>query len=307
MEIAYFSKTGDVVTIDKSNIKPYNIPKTNKSQNCPYGLNVLLGHHNYKPITFPNPISTIKPFLTAIDNLNLSTNQYSLISPSSLYQYIIISKHSSFTVIRKNSLTIIYNNDSRFSQNIKMSYVGIRFEDLLTGPTHQKTFSNSNSYYSIIEHTPTKNHLALYFSEIDSIDPISNKYTEIKLILCRGRKPHHSEHNQSRILNLLNYNNPYFIDFLKKLIVQCHFSLIDNVLIGVRDDSFNIRNITNFSIINHIIPFVKNHDKSWNLQEKLQKLDLIIKTIIEDKSIVKIITGPETILEREGMSNLTFD
>lgn len=250
-EVYYFSDDHSSVTLDKSQILPYKIPTG------AYNMNICLGYKNYIPKTFKAEESTCYSLLKSIllKNLELDKEGYKIISQSSFFQYSITKRASVFYILYSKGKIFIANSDRRLGQDQKLSYIGIRFEDLLTHNGIFKTVDNRNSFYSTRELT-IDGIKCLYCAEIDSCDPTSNEYTEIKMVLCRGVMPTRKQKRSTK-LKLIGYNNAYYNIFLFRLIVQCQFSGIDNVVIGVRDSSFNVRNIDNYSIKSDIEPFFK--------------------------------------------------
>lgn len=254
-EIAFFSDSAGDVTLTKDNLYTYSIPPANSSL-CPFGLNTNLGYKGYQPKVYKPRESTLGNFEKALLELGSKANEYKVIAPSSFFQYVSTLKTSEFNIIYINRKIIIANTETRAGQNPKMSYSGIRFEDLLCHGTRKKTLNNYNLYQTI--RTVSVNGIkCIYCAEVDAVNS-SGEYTEIKMILCRNSIPHAKTTNKRNILKMLHSGNKYFDSFLLRLITQCQFSGINNVLIGVRDASFNIRNITEFSVSDDLLPFFKH-------------------------------------------------
>ena len=293
-EVSRFSKTQNKIIIDDSELYTFQIPEA-KNNACPYGLNTALGHHGYKPKVFGRAESTIGDFITALLQINETQNgtrhvpggdydvnlrKCEVFAPSAFFQYVATQKMSTFYIINVNNRIVIANAERRELQDVKMSYVGIRFEDLLHHGTHFKTVNNLSFYDSIIE-TKVAGMNCLFFAEVDSKDPHSGDYTEIKMILCKGSIPHHRMTNKREILRMLANGNNYFSDFLLRLLVQCKLSLEKKVLIGIRDASFNIKNITLFSVDEDLIPFFKSrYAEDYKIYtHSLDSIDRVLKEI----------------------------
>lgn len=303
-EVAYFSdKSGDI-TLDKSELRPYNIKITNPNNYLnPFGLNTNIGSKNYIPKVYKINESTIGNFLDCLiqiyenkdnnkkNNININLQDYNLICPSSFFQYISMKRESEFYIIYLNKRYIIANAETRAGQNVKMSYAGIRFEDLLIHGTSYKTQNNCNLFESVID-LRINDFKCLYIAEIDSYKEMSNnsnddkdQYTEIKMILCKNSIPHFKTKNKSSILLNLKKGNSYFDSFLFRLLIQCKFSNINNVVIGIRDQSFTIRNINEYSVEKDLLPFFHQYCDSSYRDRYLMSTSLIkrILTIIKSK------------------------
>jgi hypothetical protein len=254
-EIGYFSDSAGNVTLTKENLHKYQIPNTNKSLQCPYGINAMIGYKNYKAKVYTNGESTIGNFLKSLVIneqtkffKNLKLDEINVFCPSSFLQYITTLKTSEFYIIRINDRLIIANSETRAGQNIKMSYAGIRFEDILNHGTHYKTINNFNLFEKILK-IKINNLNFLYFSEIDSLHPkLDNQTTEIKMILCKNNIPNSIMKNQQNILKMINKGNNYFDSFILRTLIQCIFANNLNLIIGVRDSAFNLRNICEYSV-----------------------------------------------------------
>lgn len=293
-EIGFFSDSDGEITLSKKELHPYNIPDINHTHQskqynqCPFGWNTLLGHKSYIPKVYKDGESTIDNFLQSLVLLSKSgtdLSSYKMFCPSSFFQYIAIMKHSEFYIIRINNRLVIANSETRAGQNVKMSYVGIRFEDLLMHGPHTKTKNNYKLFESIIE-TKIGGLKSLFCAEIDSYDQKTGNYTEIKMILCKSGMPHVRMTQKNSILKILDNGNQYFEDFLFKLLTQCKFSGIKKVLIGTRDSSFNIRNITEFDIDLDLIPYFKNcYPRTYKVYLKaIDNIENVIKTICKNIS-----------------------
>lgn len=251
----YFScdETG-AVSIDQSQLNPYNLQlKTN--------LNVQTGSSGYKPKIFKKS-SQLKDMLIALMLLeekgSIKIKDYQLICQSNFFQSAALLKQSEYYVIKYKDQIFIANTDTRESQHGFMSYIGIRFEDLVTlGPNCPPTVNNNSSYNSIVE-TTIGGMKCLYTCEIDTykeneeiISEIpDSKYTEIKMILSKKIPLKNSKNHE--ILKVLRKGNNSFENFLYRLSVQCRFGNNHSVLIGIRDSAFNVRLIREFSLINDI-------------------------------------------------------
>lgn len=261
-EVGYFSDNAGTVTLTQQNLNKYKLPNTISSNQCPYGINTLLGYKSYKPKTFKSKESTIGNFLSSIvlneseKKFNINVSKINLFAPSSFFQYISTLKNSEFYIIYIKNKIIIANTDTRLGQNTKMSYAGIRFEDLLNfGDTNHKTLNNLNLYEKILS-LKISGLSCLYFAEIDT-STNENLTSEIKMILCKNNIPSYKMTDKQRILKMLNLGNNYFHSFILRLLIQCKFAKNEIALIGIRDASFNIRNINEYSISHDLIPYCK--------------------------------------------------
>lgn len=279
-EVAFFSDRAGIVTLDKNQLHSYRIfPPNTRSFANPYGWNTKLGYKNYTPKVFKSNESTIENFSKCLIQLSekkessIDLPSYKIFCPSSFFQYISVKKQSEFHVIWYNNRYIIANKETREGQNVLMSYSGIRFEDLLTRGTAYKTVHNRCLYESVIE-TKVNGQKCLYYAEIDSFDPESGKYTEIKMILCKSNIPHAKTKDKRLILTSLSKGNAYFDVFLFRLLIQCKFSNMTNVVIGVRDQSFTIRNINEFSVEEDLLSFFA-HTYPECFQRYLSSLELV--------------------------------
>lgn len=260
-EVAFFSDRAGTVTLDKEQFDFYSFsPPNSKCFANPFGWNTKLGYKNYTPKIFKSHESTIDNFLKSlvqiskVQNSGVNLSSYKVFCPSSFFQYVSVKRQSGFFIMWYNNRYIIANNETREGQNVLMSYAGIRFEDLLTHGTSQKTINNYNLYQSVIE-TKIDGMSCLYCAEIDSYDKESGAYTEIKMILCKSNIPHAKTTNKKSVLESLSKGNVHFGSFLFRLLIQCKFANDLKVVIGIRDQSFTIRNITDFSVKDDLLPF----------------------------------------------------
>lgn len=309
-EVAYFSDKAGDVSLDKSELRSYQIKITNPNNYLnPFGFNTNIGSKNYIPKVYKSNESTIGNFLDCLvqiydktnkndddDNnnknnkdFNIDLKDYNLICPSSFFQYISMKRESEFYIIYLNKRYVIANSETRAGQNVKMSYAGIRFEDLLIHGTRSKTLNNYNLFESVID-LKINGLKCLYVAEIDSYkksNDTENKeeYTEIKMILCKNSIPHFKSKNKSDILSRIKKGNLYFDSFLFRLLIQCKFSNISNVVIGIRDQSFTIRNINEFSVEEDLLPFFHQHCGGSYRDRYLMSIPLIkrILDVIKNK------------------------
>lgn len=294
-EISYFSNQAGKVTLDKSQLNPYHLKQANmKSFANPFGWNTKLGSNNYIPKVFAPDESTIGDFLDSLTQIaknsnmsNIDLQSYHVFCPSSFLQYIATKRESRFYIIYENNRYIIANSETRVGQDVLMSYAGIRFEDLLTHGPSFRTRNNLNLYESIIE-TKLAGLKCLYCAEIDTVGELSGLYTEVKMILLKSHIPHAKTNDKNYILTCIQAGNRYFSSFLFRLLVQCKFSNIHNVLIGVRDTSFTIRNITEFSVDQDLLPFFKQHCRNY-----VEKYNIAIELIERVLEVIKLKVNDE--------------
>ncbi|GMM32032.1 hypothetical protein DAMA08_047770 [Martiniozyma asiatica (nom. inval.)] len=258
-EISFFSVFNDKIFLDQSQLHPITLPHLKPA------LNVKIGHKKYIPKTFRSDESTIGNFLNAIAlNKDINVNNYQLICPSNFFQCCALLQTSEFDVILYKEKIIIANTNTRVNQNAFISYIGIRFEDIITNPDCS-TRHNRNSYNSIVE-TEICGMKCLYTCEIDSYNPDiftgdeaevidSLSYTEIKMLLA-NRIPQQNNTNK-QILQTLSKVNFTFENFLYKLLVQCRFGNNHNALLGIRDSGFNVRLIRTFEL-EEIVTYFKS-------------------------------------------------
>lgn len=243
------------VSIDQSQLNGYNLESHNTN------LNVQMGSNGYKPKIFKN-CSQLKDMLTALLMLesqgSVNIKDYQLICQSNFFQSAALLKQSEYYVVKYKDQIFICNTDSREGQHSFMSYIGIRFEDLVTlGPNCPPTINNNSSYNSLVE-TTIGGMKCIYTCEVDTFkqspglsgEVPDSQYTEIKLMLSR-KIPLKNAKNQD-ILKVLRKGNNSYEDFLYRLNVQCRFGNNHNVLIGIRDAAFNVRLIREFSLSNDI-------------------------------------------------------
>lgn len=247
-QVAFFSRDERKLTVDQSQLKPYQIPHQR--------LNVHPGNSNYIPRVFTKK-SQISDLLTVLSILHkdgqIDLCGYELICQSNFFQYCALLKQSEYYALKVKNKLIIVNTDTRQDQNPFMSYIGIHFENLITEGPNCQTRSNNSSFNSIVQ-TQINGMKCLYTCEIDSYDPFISKantvpdiaYTEIKLVL--SKKIPTSNMKNSEILKLLRKGNTSFEDFLYRVLIQCRFGNNHQVLIGIRDNSFNVRLVRLFSV-----------------------------------------------------------
>lgn len=259
-EVCYFSDTNGDVKLNKDNLHAYQIPAYSKTLTCPYGWNTKLGYNGYKPKVYATEESTIANFLKCLLQLHRKNShdleKYQVFAPSSFFQYIAVNNRSEFNVVYLQNKLFISNCETRAGQDKLMSYVGIRFEDLLQHGVRYKTCNNLQLFESV-KSVQVGGTTCLYYAEIDSVSA-SGEYTEIKMILCKKQIPTANLKDKRKILEIISRGNNYFELFLLKLIIQSTFGGNSNVVIGVRDSAFNIRNITEYSLSDDLIPFLKN-------------------------------------------------
>lgn len=245
-----YSITEEKVTFDRSQLGKCIIPK----QPCHW--NTKLGFNNYTPVVYGENDCKNEPFLQTYLNIKPIPN-VGIFTPSSFYQYISVRRASKFYVLNHKGYFIIANTETRINQDRKMNYVGIRFEDLLIHGQHYKTVNNTSSF-KVMYTTTVSDRLSIHFSEVDAYLNDPHDYVEIKMILCRGSIPSFNIKSNFKILLQLSRGNNYFDSFLFRLAIQCHYSSTKNVVIGIRDYSFNIRTIKQMSIERDILPFMKS-------------------------------------------------
>lgn len=313
-EFGFFSDHNGDIKIDKSELNPYTIkPMIGKSFTNPFGWNTKLGNNSYTPKSYKPNESTMGNFLDymiQISNTNNDKNNdknnlqsFKIFSQSSFFQYISVKRDSEFYIIYHNKRFIIMNAETRIGQNSLMSYAGIRFEDLLTHDINHKTVNNFSTFQSVLE-IKINGIKCLYNAEIDSINSKSGKYTEIKMILCKSNIPHAKTKDKLHILSCIQNGNSYFDSFLFRLLIQCKFANISNVVIGIRDQSFTIRNITEFSVENDLLPFFLKKCDDYYCNSYLQSTSMIkrvldvIKLNVNEKSpIYKLKIVPDYVLK----------
>lgn len=308
-EVAFFSDRAGTVTLDKEQLGSYSISAPNsKCFANPFGWNTKLGYKNYTPKVFKAHESTIDNFLKSLVQLsktqssNVKLSSYKVFCPSSFFQYISVKRQSRFYILWYNNRYIIASNETREGQNVLMSYAGIRFEDLLTHGTTQKTINNYNLYESVIE-TKINGLNCLYCAEIDSFDKESEAYTEIKMVLCKSNLPHAKTTNKKSVLKSLSKGNVYFGSFLFRLLIQCKFANDLKVVIGIRDQSFTIRNITEFSVEDDLLPFFHQlypeyYEKYMASMELIQRVfSTIINQVTRENPVFYLEIGSQYTLK----------
>lgn len=249
-ERGYFSRDAHgQITLDQSQLRTYQLKHSTM-------LNVHNGSSGYKPRIFKRT-SQLKDFLTALgmleDRGTLKVGDYQLICQSNFFQSAALLRQSEYYVISHKGQLFIVNSETREGQSAFMSYIGIRFEDLLTmGANCPPTVSNDCSYNSIVE-TTVAGMKCLYTCEIDTYRPVEGsqevldeRYTEVKLILSK-KIPLKNAKNQE-ILKVLRKGSNAFEEFLYRLNVQCRFGNNHNVVLGIRDAGYNVRILREFSL-----------------------------------------------------------
>lgn len=274
-EISYFSqKSAMVMAVDKSTLERFALPTYAELQRW----NVRDGYKNYTPKTYEIDESTIADLLKMIVFYESKHpgKKPQIVCHGGLFKDIIVQKDIIYDVVKYHGQYLIATTNRRIDQNEVTAYIGIRFEDLLKyHDIDQPTTTNLNCFKTIhtgsIGNRKKKHFKYICATEIDSVkgnDKIFPHYTEIKLTLARNvnwKLLCSSRTSKKRFLSELCRKKRFFCHQLLQYAIQCKFGMSNYLVIGIRNSSFMVQCVKQFSVDKDIIPFLKEYyPKQYN-------------------------------------------
>ncbi|QPG74559.1 hypothetical protein FOA43_001890 [Brettanomyces nanus] len=273
-EVLYYSQINATqISFDKSQLEPYRLPLAKTLNNGDW--NTRNGYKLFQAKKFGENESRIRNLLLITIKYELTKYGTKYIRPkvlchSGLFCDVINNSKETYDVICYDGQLIFSSTNRRLDQNLLISYIGIRFEDLLKyNDVTQKTRDNFKHFKTLGEGYIGDKEQGdvisfLSVTEIDSLkgtkDKEPGKYTEIKLTISHGmnwKKLQTSDN--TAFLATMSRAVSGFERKLLKWILQCKFGMSKHLLVGLRDGSFNVRAVHLFSLEKDLIPFLKRH------------------------------------------------
>jgi hypothetical protein len=279
-EIFRYSYDGEKLRFDYSQLKKYHLRDQLlpgiKNEN--YKPSLKTGCNKYKRTVYSNKESKIEffaitlaayEFLTKpLDKFKDNNNEIEILCHNGVHNDLILNTNDIYNIILYKNKLIISNTATRANQNQLLSYIGIKFESILT---NEPSPTNGSNFKILLEGKfgkwPFKS-----VAEIDSFkgnyfDKKDNKekriYTEIKLCFINGITVENiselNNDNKEEILLFLKENVNYFNLKFKKWLIQSFFGIQDYLVIGIRNEKYQL--ICNFELDlkKDFIPFVKKY------------------------------------------------
>lgn len=274
-----YSQKGKELIFNQSLLHPYKLnPLLEIGDRTPPDYPSLrVGCQKFTPKVFSDRESRISNMLKTIleyERNNPVKEELEIYCHNGLFSDIILRTKDKYDVILYKNKFIFAGTETRRGQNKLINYIGLKFEAMLTGQESPKDTSHCKLLLEgNVGKFPYKSVV-----EVDSykMSGSEKKYAEMKLVFCP--KTTEEELSVTRTnFELLSYLRKKVFNFdqkMKKWLFQCHFGLQEKLIIGIRNEDFELMGMREFDFQHDIVPYVRE-DMRGTYEQYLESIDTL--------------------------------
>ena len=308
-EIFRYSEKHGKITFDYSCLKPYGIPS------LPCHISMKSGWQQYKRKVFHSGEVRVKLLLIAVlgyeavygkrllkreksldeEKEEKHSDHVEILCHNGLHSDLLLKSKDMYYVMLYKGKLLFSNTDTRSKQNPLMSYIGIKFESVLTrqkNPTdssHCKVLLEGKygkwPFKSVVEVDAYKR--AARGMRIEQTDEQKrvDLYVEMKLCLIPDLNIDEvvTLKSKQEQLEYLRRSIKTFKFKVQKWLFQTYLGRQDHLVIGLRDDTYQLRYVFVFDVVTDLLPFMKeSYTAIYNkFESSVDTLDVCYTTIYE--------------------------